>query len=211
MYREMSAQLGKRELKLLQKGDPDAIERWFNSCAGTLYTFIFYRVDKNHTKSVDVVQETLLTALRQIEQYNPEHGSMFDWLAQLSEDHIKKSMGSESRQDPLKRMWTKIEENLLNAYRKIATEPLPDEVIERQETAELVQTTLVNIPADYRDVLEEYYYGLTPLKEIADSAGVNEADIEATLYSARKVFKEVFLKLCCGFDDTEIAGDRRDG
>jgi RNA polymerase sigma factor (sigma-70 family) len=207
----MSAQLGKRELRLLQKGDSCTIERWFDSCAGTLYTFIFYRVDKNHSKALDVVQETLLTALQQIEQYNPEHGSMFDWLAQLSEDHIKKSVASENSPVPLRKMCTKIEESLLNAYRKIATEPLPDEVIERQETAELVQTTLVNIPADYRDVLKEYYYGLKSLKEIAHSVGLKEADIEAILYSARKVFKGAFLKLCCGFDDTEITGGRRDG
>jgi RNA polymerase sigma factor (sigma-70 family) len=207
----MNEQFGKRELRLLQRGDRDTIERWFDAYSDTLYTFIFYRVGKSHSKAVDVVQETLLTALRQIEQYDPEHGSMFVWLAQLSEDHIKKSMGSESRQVPLKKMWAKIEESLLNAYRKIGTEPLPDELIERQETAELVQTTLANIPADYRDVLKEYYYGLKPLKEIADSAEASEADIEATLYSARKVFKVAFLKLCSGFDDAEIAGGRRDG
>lgn len=207
----MNEQFGKRELRLLQRGDPDTMERWFDAYSDTLYTFIFYGVGKNHSKAVDVVQETLLTALHQIEQYAPEHGSMFTWLAQLSEDHIKKSMGSENSQVPLSKMWTKIEESLLKAYRKIATGLLPGEVIERQETAELVQITLANIPADYRSVLKEYYYGLKPLKEIADSAGVNEADIEATLYSARKVFKEAFLKLCSGFDDTEIAGGRRDG
>jgi len=207
----MNGQLAKKELKLLQRGDRDTIERWFNAYADALYTFVFYRVNKDHNKAVEIVQETMLTAIHRIEQHTSEHGSMFDWLVQLSEDLLNKAEGSETPQGPLKTIWAKIEDDLLSAYRKIATEPLPDEVIERQETAELVQTTLANIPADYRDVLKEYYYGLTPLKEIADSAGVNEADIEATLYSARKVFKEAFLKLCRGFDDTEIAGGRRDG
>ena len=207
----MNEQLAKKELRLLQRGDRDTIERWFNAYADTLYTFVFYRVDKNHDKAVEIVQETLLTALHQIEQYTPEHGSMFTWLAQLSKDSLEKLTGSEGGQVPLETIWAKIEDNLLIACRKIGTEPLPDEVIERQETAELVQMTLANIPANYRDVLKEYYYVMKPLKEIADSVGVNERDVSAMLYGARKAFKEVFLKLCSGSGDTEIAGGRGDG
>lgn len=207
----MNEQLAKKELRLLQRGDRDTIERWFNAYADTLYTFVFYRVGKNHDKAVEIVQETLLTALHRIEQYAPEHGSMFTWLSQLSKDLLKKLTGSEGWQVSLETIRAKIEDNLLSACRKIATEPLPDEVIERRETAELVQMTLANIPADYRDVLKEYYYGMKPLKEIADSVGVNERDVSAMLYRARKAFKEVFLKLCSVSGDTKIAGERRDG
>jgi len=50
----------------------------------------------------------------------------------------------------------------LRAFEQIATEPLPDELIEKAETAELVQMTLANIPANYKYVLKEYYYRLKP-------------------------------------------------
>ena len=93
----MSEQFAKRELKLLQRGDKNTLERWFNAYSDTLYTFIFYRVGKNHDKAVDIVQETLLTAMRQIERYDPEHSSMFIWLTRLSKSFIKNLISSRLR------------------------------------------------------------------------------------------------------------------
>ena len=205
----MSEQFAKRELKLLQRGDKNTIERWFNAYSDTLYTFIFYRVGKNHDKAVDIVQETLLTAMRQIEQYDPEHNSMFAWLTQLSKSFIKNLIHSQGLEPNFKE--AKINSSLLNVYRKIATESLPNELIERQETTELVQMTLANIPTDYKNALKEYYYDLKPLKEIADSAGINEADVKAKLYGARKAFKGAFLKLCRGSDDAQDPGGDSNG
>ena len=205
----MNEQLDKKELKLLQRGDRDTIERWFNAYADALYTSVFYRLDKNHDKAVEVVEETFLAGLRQIEQYVPEQGSMFTWLSGLRREALKKLAGSEVRKVPLS--LSKIEVNLLSAYRKIGTELLPNEVIERGETAEMVQMTLSSIRSDYRDVLKDYYYGMKPLKEIADLAGVSEREVGAILYRARKVFKQVFLKLCSVSGDAGIAGGGSDG
>ena len=205
----MNEQLDKKEIRLLQRGDRSAIERWFNAYADALYTSVFYSVDKNHDKAVEVVEETMLAALRKIEQYTPEQGSMFSWLSRLSKEALKRLTRSEVREVPLS--LSGIEEDLLIAYRKIGTELLSGEVIERVETAELVQIALSSIRSDYKGVLKDYYYGMKPLKEIADSAGVAEREVGAMLYRARKAFKEVFLKLCSGSGDAGIAGGRSDG
>lgn len=205
----MSEQLTKRDLKLLQRGDRNTIERWFNKYSDALYTFIFYRVAKNHELAVDIVRATFVTAMRKIEQYEHENSSMFAWLTQLSRSMIENSIQAQGLKSSFKKV--KVDGSLLNIYRKIATDSLPDELIERRETTELVQMTLASIPTDYKNVLKEYYYGLRPLKEIADSAGIDESGVRAMLYRARKAFKVAFLKLCSGSDDTAIAGGQNNG
>ena len=120
---------------------------------------------------------------------------MSAWLVSFSEEFIKKSPQSSSGLQNLVSRPADGEAGLSNCYRRIATEPLPDEVIEKSRTAELVQMTLANIASDFKYILEERYYRMRPLKEIAASRAVSEDEVNALLYNARKAFKGEFLKL----------------
>jgi RNA polymerase sigma-70 factor (ECF subfamily) len=191
----MNTLFGKRQLKRLARGNTQAIEQWFNTYSDTLYTFVFYRVDKDTALAADIVQETFLDGLRRIHFYDPDRGSMFTWLTYLSKNFIKRALRERGREISYDRIWQDIDSGLLTAFEQIATEPLPDEVIEKAETAQLVQMTLANIPANYKHVLKQYYYQLKPPKEIAVSVGVSEGAIKTMLYRARQAFKAAFLRL----------------
>jgi len=191
----MDTLFGKKQLRRLLQGDGEAIEAWFHSYCDTLYTFVYYRVSKNGQVAKDIVQETFLKALERIRQYDPKRGSMFAWLTLLSKNCIKQTLRAKGREISYDRIWQDIDSGLLRAFEQIATEPLPDELIEQAETAELVQMTLANIPANYKYVLKEYYYQLRPPKEIAASVGVSEGAIKTMLYRARQAFKAAFLRL----------------
>ncbi|MHC4758702.1 MAG: RNA polymerase sigma factor, partial [Planctomycetota bacterium] len=91
------------------------------------------------------------------------------------------------------------------AYELIATEPLPDEILEREETAELVRMTLTNIPGNYKVVLTEHYYQQKALREIAVSMGVSEGAVKVMLHRARGAFKAAFLRLSKSLDNPEIS------
>jgi RNA polymerase sigma-70 factor (ECF subfamily) len=93
----------------------------------------------------------------------------------------------------------------LQAYEQIATEPLPDEILEREETVELVRMTLANIPGNYKVVLTEHYYHQKGLREIAVSMGVSEGAIKVMLHRAREAFKAAFVRLLKSFDNPEIS------
>jgi RNA polymerase sigma-70 factor (ECF subfamily) len=191
----MNTLFGKRQLKRLARGNTQAIEQWFNTYSDTLYTFVFYRVDKDTALAADIVQETFLDGLRRIHFYDPDRGSMFTWLTYLSKNFIKRALRERGREISYDTTWQNIDSGLLTAFEQIATEPLPDEVIEKAETAQLVQMTLANIPANYKHVLKQYYYQLKPPKEIAVSVGVSEGAIKTMLYRARQAFKAAFLRL----------------
>jgi len=201
----MDTLFGKRQLRRLARGNTQAIEQWFHAYSDTLYTFIFYRVGRDNQLAADVVQETFLKALRDMQKYDPKRGSMFAWLTLLSKNCIKRTLRERGREISYDRIWQDIDSGLLTAFEQIATEPLPDEVIERAETAQLVQMTLANIPANYKDVLKQYYYQLKPPKEIALAVGVSEGAIKTMLYRARQAFKAAFLRLEKSFNNPGTA------
>ena len=191
----MNTLFGKRQLKRLTRGNVQTIEQWFYTYSDTLYTFVFYRVGKDSALAADIVQDTFLDGLRRIHLFDPDRGSMFAWLTYLSKNFIKRALREKGREISYDTIWQDIDSGLLTAFEQIATEPLPDEVIEKAETAQLVQMTLANIPANYKHVLKQYYYQLKPPKEIAVSVGVSEGAIKTMLYRARQAFKTAFLRL----------------
>ena len=207
----MNTLFGKRQLKRLARGNTQAIEQWFNTYSDTLYTFVFYRVGKDPALAADIVQDTFLDGLRRINLYDPDRGSMFTWLTYLSKNFIKRTLRERGREISYERIWQDIDSGLLTAFEQIATEPLPDEVIEKAETAQLVQMTLANIPANYKHVLKQYYYQLKPPKEIAVSVGVSEGAIKTMLYRARQAFKAAFLRLEKTFNNPDTMTGGPDG
>jgi len=194
----------KRPLRRLLRKDPKAIESWFHTYSDSLYTFVFYRVGRDNQLAADIVQETFLKALKDIQKFDPNRGSMFAWLTLLSKNFIKLAIKEKGRQISYDRIWQEIDSGLLTAFEQIATEPLPDEVIEKAETTQLVQMTLANIPANYKLVLRQYYYQLKPPKDIALAVGVSEGVIKMMLYRARQAFKAAFFKLEKSFNNPDL-------
>ena len=66
------------EVGRLKRRLPEAVERWFLSHANLVYTFVYYRVGRDAALAEEVVQETFLRALQEIERFEPRRGSMGD-------------------------------------------------------------------------------------------------------------------------------------
>jgi RNA polymerase sigma-70 factor (ECF subfamily) len=190
----MGQSFDKEELAELRRRTPQAVERWFGEYADKLYTFIFYRVGKDADLAAELVQETFVSAIRKIEEFDPEKGSMYTWLSFLSKNHISKALKDRGKQKSLEQVWANLDSGLADAFARIATEPLPDEIMARQETTELVQMTLANIPDNYRMALRAHYYHKKSIKEMAKCMGAEEGAVKTLLHRARKAFEEAFLK-----------------
>jgi RNA polymerase sigma factor (sigma-70 family) len=188
--------------KLVQK-DRHTVERWFNKYCDPLYTFIYYRVDRDGELAAELLQETFAAALERIHKYKPEKGPMFTWLAWQSRTCITKAFKVRKRH-----LSYDVNPDMLAAIEHIETEALPDKILEKKETAELVQLTLSNLPDDYQLVLREFYYNRKPIKVIAAAHGRTENAIKVSLHRARKAFKEAFLKLTDSFQNPSAADGR---
>ena len=195
----MRDKLTTSDIRNLKAGQPRAVQDWFLDYADIIYTFVFYRVGKDAELADDVVQETFLSALNKIEQYEPQRGTMFTWLTYISKNHIKKALKEKNKYGKYSELWDKIDAKLLSLYEQIATEPLPVEILQKQETIELVHMTLSNIPGNCQQVLEQHYFHKQSLKEMAKANQVSEAAVKSLLHRARIAFKTTFLDIAVAF------------
>ena len=176
------------------------IERWFLEHADAIYTFVFYRVGRDEELATEVVQETFLAALERIEDYDRERGPMLPWLTYTARNCIRKALRQRGRLRSLGDRWEVIDRKLLAAYSELASSPLPDEILEKEETAELVQMALSNLPDNYRRALQQHYCLQRPLREIADGLGVTEGAVKSLLHRARLAFKAAFETIADSFE-----------
>lgn len=178
-------------------GDQDAVRMLADAALGPLWSFCLYRVGGDRHGCEEVVQETLMRALRDLSQYQPERsdGCIFGWLTGLARNEIKKQRRHTSRGVSLDVLWERMDAELLEVYRKLDQGPLSDAVLEREETRTMVNAAMSQLPPHYREALEAKYVRGRSVRDIAASLGSTEKAVESQLTRAREAFKATFTTL----------------
>ena len=189
----MTAEPGPSDLALrgrLAAGDRSAAEELLARHLDPLYEFVHYRVGGDAEAAQEVVQETFVAALQGIEGFDGR-SSLHTWMCGIAKNKIRASrrrLRPRSLEDALAAADPEIDRILADLERA----PLPDEVLEREETRELVGATLSSLPPDYRGaLLAKYVEGLS-VAAIAGRTGRGEKATESLLTRARTAFARVF-------------------
>lgn len=179
------------------RGEAGAVKELAAVVLEPLYRFCIYRVGHNRHLCEEVVQETLLRALRDLENYQPERASnnVFPWLAGLARNEIQRVLTREKSAVSLEALWTNMDRELLSVYARLESEPLGDELLQREETRELVNATMSQLPARYREALEAKYVAGQSVRHLAAAWSTSEKAVESQLTRARKAFRATFLAL----------------
>lgn len=188
-------QLTDDDLDALRNREPRAVEQWFRENADSVYAFAYYRVGKDPDLASDVVQETFLAALRRIAEYDAGRGPMIAWLICTCRNCIRKVLLEKGRLGATIGSQDGHGARLAETWRTVAAAPLPEEIVGRQETLELVGLTLANMPDNYRQVLHEHYFERRSLHELANTHQTTEGAIKSLLHRARVAFKTGFLAI----------------
>jgi RNA polymerase sigma-70 factor (ECF subfamily) len=184
-------------------GDAAAIGSFYEAHVDGLYAFVFYRVGRDPALAEDVVQETFLGALDAAKDFDPGRGSLRAWLCTRSRNVIRKQLRAHRRADELQRTWDRIDATLSQVFAALDSKPLSDEVLARQETRDLVNMTIANLPEEYRNALEGKYVHGESLREIAGRLRVSEDAAKSLLARARRAFRETFLTLNTAFREAQ--------
>ena len=88
-----------------------------------------------------------------------------------------------------------MDKELLAVFASLDSEPFNEELLQREETRELVNATMSQLPPHYREALEGKYLGGKSVRDLADSWNVSEKAVESQLTRARKAFRATFLTL----------------
>jgi RNA polymerase sigma-70 factor (ECF subfamily) len=178
-------------------GDPAAIEALANSALEPLYRFCFYRLGSNADLAEEVVQETLLRAIRELDKYDPARsgGNIFTWLKGLARNEIRGTLGREKAAVSLQTQWDKLDDELRGVYSRLESAPLADEVLDRDQTREMVNATMAQLPPHYREALEAKYVLGQTVRDMAAAWQVSEKAVESQLTRARQAFRATFVAL----------------
>ncbi|HEV3204607.1 MAG TPA: RNA polymerase sigma factor [Gemmataceae bacterium] len=178
-------------------GDAEAVQAFVEAALGPLYRFCLYRVGRNPHLCEEVVQETLVRAIRDLENYDPNRGNnnIFPWLNGLARNEIHRVLGRERAAVSLETLWAKMDRELLTLYDQLDSEPFGQELLEREETRDLVNITMAQLPAHYREALEAKYVNGQSVRDLAAIWSLSEKAVESQLTRARKAFRATFLAL----------------
>lgn len=173
----MSDELEQRSWAGFARCDADIWREFISQEIPLLYG-MFMRRWPNPSLAEELVQRTVFDAVRGCGSYDPSRGSPEEWIFGIARNNI--------RLEARKRASRPSSNGDISLYLEaIDTKPLPDEVLERKETALLVRSALGRLESKEQTVLRAMYIEGLLARDIAGQMGITEKAVHSLLYRAR--------------------------
>jgi len=173
----VSDELEQRSWAGFARGDADIWREFIGREIPLLYG-MFMRRWPNPSLAEELVQRTVFDAVRGCGSYDPSRGSPEEWIFGIARNNI--------RLEARKRASRPSTNGDISLYLEaIDTKPMPDEVLERKETAVLVRSALGRLESKEQTVLRTRYIEGLLTGDIARQMGITEKAVHSLLYRAR--------------------------
>ena len=191
------------------KGDEAAFRGFFETYFPRVYRFALPRLGNDAEACKEVVQSTLVKAMRALAGFRGE-AALFSWLCQICRRQIADYLRANKRHT---QNVVLIDDSpgLREALEAIAA-PAQDEPLQgygADETRRLVQSVLDRLPSRYGDVLEWKYIEGRSVEEIGALLGVGQTAAQSLLARARVAFREALETVFGSTASDVLAGMRK--
>ena len=180
-----------RELvRQMLAGDKSAFSEFFTMYFPRVFRFALPRLNRNEDDAKDVVQATLVKAMRRLGDYRGE-AAMFTWLCQICRREIASHVRSARRYSD-KVVLIEDSDEVRAALESIEA-PAADDPLRRCDGAELkrlVHAVLDRLPGRYGEALEWKYVEGRSVEEIGDRLGIGHTAAQSLLARARVAFRD---------------------
>jgi RNA polymerase sigma factor (sigma-70 family) len=132
----------------------------------------------NPSLAEELTQKTIFDAVKSANTYDPAKGSPQNWLIAIGRNNLAyeaRSRATRASVDGDLEAWLEI----------IDTQPLPDEVLEKSQTADAVRRALNSLDDKSQDVLRAKYLEDLSAHQIAAKMNLTEKAVHSLLYRAR--------------------------
>jgi RNA polymerase sigma-70 factor (ECF subfamily) len=171
-------------------GDERAFNRFFETYFPRVYRFALPRVGRNPDVAKDMVQTTLIKALRGLGDWRGD-ATLFTWLCQICRRQIADHVRSQRRHDS-KIVLIDDSDEVRAALESIEAPPSDDPLrgADRAELRRLVHSVLDRLPNRYGEALEWKYVEGRSVEEIGERLGIGHTAAQSLLARARVAFRE---------------------
>jgi RNA polymerase sigma-70 factor (ECF subfamily) len=171
-------------------GDERAFSAFFEDYYPRLYRFALPRVGRNAETAKDVVQATLIKAMRKLGDFRGE-AALFTWVCQICRHQIADHVRAERRYSD-KVILLEDSDDVRAALESIEA-PASDDPLRRCDRAELrrlIHAVLDRLPGRYGDALEWRYIEGHSVEEIGQRLGIGHTAAQSLLARARVAFRD---------------------
>ena len=158
-----------------------------------LLAFVGSRFDANPETCEEIVQMTFVRCVKSIATFDPERGSLLTWLRAVAanEGH---TLARANLRAPSVSLSSIPEAVAAEIASKLASEPLPEEILARKDVEAAVHETLLDLNVRYQDVLVMKYVEGLKVARIAEALGISEKAVESLLVRSREAFRQAFTR-----------------
>lgn len=177
-------------VRAMLAGDERAFTAFFEHFFPRVFRFALPRLGRDEATAQDVVQTTLIKAMRKLGDWRGE-SSLFTWLCQICRREIADHIRSRRRHTSNVVLIEDSEE--VRAALESVEAPPGDDPLRRADSAELkrlVHSVLDRLPNRYGDALEWKYIEGHSVEEIGERLGIGATAAQSLLARARVAFRE---------------------
>src|SRR5205085_2154329 len=137
----------------VRAGDENAWHAWYDATFEPLYAYLLWRCAGLRDVADDIAQETWLTAVRRLGEFDPERASLLTWLRGIAANIARNHFRKEKHTRPLGK----------------TDVPMPEGEREQRQEAESIARALADLPQHYEAVLRAKYLDGQSVAEIASA------------------------------------------
>lgn len=163
-------------------GDDVAWRAGYDAAFESVRGYVRWRAAGMSDLADDALQETWLTAVRRIADFDPARGSFATWVCGIAGNVIRNSLRSRQRQSS----------RIGALARSLSGEEPPNFEADR---AELTARALAELPAHYEAALRDKYLRGKTVAAMATDRNETVKAVESLLTRARSAFREIFARL----------------
>jgi RNA polymerase sigma-70 factor (ECF subfamily) len=179
-------------IQRLGNGDTAAIEELYSLYFDRIYSMVYNQVGRNHTNAEDIVQEAWLAVVKSAKKFKGQ-SQPYTWLYKIVWYKIKDFQRRHYRE--ITNLQQVSSCSAMPELEVIDTEPIPEEVIEREETRELVRNAVSALPGHYQQILTLKYLENMSAREIGQVMGKSTKSVESLLDRARLALRENIVQV----------------
>lgn len=191
----------KKLVKQLLDGDERAFDAFFKENFARLYRFAAARMPDDPYAVRDVVQATLVKAVRNLHKFRAE-SALFTWLCAICRNELSDWLARNGRYREhivLTEDFPEIQA-AVDSYRA-SDNTDPERQYGRVERIRLIQVALDRLPPRYGDVLEWKYVEGRSVREISERLEIGAEATQSLLARAKRAFADMYSTMIASLDD----------
>lgn len=177
MKKNVSEKLEQKSWTGFAQGDADIWREFIERQIPRLYG-LFMKRWPNRSLAEELLQKTVFDAVQGRGSYDPAKGCPEDWILGIARNNIRLEIRRRASRPS-------INGDISRYFETIDVEPLPDEVLEREEMATIVRLALDRLESREKTVLEAKYVEELSANDTARQMNTTEKAVYSLLYRAK--------------------------